>query len=237
MAYVCAIFKKNDPSEVSNYRPISLLSTIEKVFEKIIHKHVFNFFNQNNIISSFQSGFVPNDSTVNQLVALYNTFCQALDEGKEVRTVFCDISKAFDRVWHRGLLYKLESVGIVGQLLHWFTDYLSCRKQLVTLSGVKSETLNISAGVPQCSILGPLLFLVYINDIVVDINAYINLFADDTSLYVVVDSPVTCSNVLNQDLEKYICGLISGWLTLMQTKLRHFSSQERYINPNTLLFL
>ena len=82
MAYVCAIFKKNDPSDVLNYRPVSLLSTIEKVFEKIIHKHVFNFFKQNNIITFFQSGFVPNDSTVNQLVAMYNAFCQALDEGK-----------------------------------------------------------------------------------------------------------------------------------------------------------
>ena len=84
-----------------------------------------------------QSGFVPNDSTVNQLVAMYNTFCHALDEGKEVRAVFCDISKAFDRVWHKGLLFKLESVGIVGNLLTWFTDYLDGRKQLVTLSGIK----------------------------------------------------------------------------------------------------
>ena len=79
------------------------------------------------------------------------------------------------------MLFKLESAGTVGNLLRWFTDYLSCRKQLVTLSGVKSEILNISAGVPQGSILGPLLFLVYINDIVADINASINLFAEDTS--------------------------------------------------------
>ena len=92
-------------------------------------------------------------------MTLYDDICyHDLDVGKEVRAVFCDISKAFDRVWHRGLLFKLESVGIVGNLLQWFTDYLNCRKQLVTLSGVKSEILNISAGVPQGSILGPLLF-------------------------------------------------------------------------------
>ena len=173
-----------------------------------IHKHVFNFFNQTNIITSLQSGFVPNDSTVNQLATMYNTFCHALDEGKEVGA---DISKAFERVWHRGLLFKLESVGIVGNLLEWFTDYLDGRKQLVTLSGVKSDLLNITAGVPQGSILGPLLFLVYINDIVNNIDATINLFADDTSLYLIVDSPITCSDTLNKDLET-IHSCANKWL-------------------------
>ena len=115
---------------------------------------------------------------------------------------FCDISKAFDRVWYRVkyLLFKFESVGIVGNLLEWFTDYLDGCKQLVTLSGVKSDFLNITAGVPQGSILGPLLFLVYINDIVTNIDATINLFAEDTSLYLIVDSPITCSNLLNKGL-------------------------------------
>ena len=93
-ANVTPIYKKNDPSDVSNYRPISLLSSICKVLEKIIHKHVFNFFRDHKIITSLQSGFVPGDSTVNQLVDIYNTFCKALEEGKEVRAVFCDISKA-----------------------------------------------------------------------------------------------------------------------------------------------
>ena len=92
------IFKKDDPVEISNYRPISLLSTVGKVLEKIVHKHVFNFFQANHAIITLQAGFVPGDSTVNQLMDLYNTFCHALDEGKEVRAIFCDISKAFDRV-------------------------------------------------------------------------------------------------------------------------------------------
>ena len=91
-ANVSALHKKNDPSEVINYRPISLLCCMDKVMEKIVHKHVFNFINSNNLLTSLQSGFVPNDSTVNQLVDIYNTFCKALDEGKEIRTVFCDIS-------------------------------------------------------------------------------------------------------------------------------------------------
>ena len=104
-ANVSPIHKKNDPSDVSNYRPISLISTVSKVLEKIVHKYLFNFFRDNNAITAFQSGFVPGDSSVNQLIDTYNTFCKALDEGKEVRAIFCDVSKAFDRVWHKGLLF------------------------------------------------------------------------------------------------------------------------------------
>ena len=88
-------------------------------------KHLFNNLQNNNILSSLQSGFIPGDSTVNQLTYLYHTFCEALDAGKEVRAVFCDISKAFDRVWHAGLIHKLEAAGVAGEALGWFKDYLS----------------------------------------------------------------------------------------------------------------
>ena len=104
-ANITPIFKKDDASDPSNYRPFSLLSCIEKVLEKLVHKYVFNFIRDNAVITAMQSGFMPGDSTVNQLVDVYNTFCKALDEGKEVRAIFCDISKAFDRVWHEGLLF------------------------------------------------------------------------------------------------------------------------------------
>ena len=116
-ANVTLIFKKNDPSVVSNYRHISLLSAVGKVLEKVVHKHSFNYIRDYEILSALQSGFNPGDSTVNQLVDIYNIFCKSLDEGKEVCAVFCDISKAFDRVWHRGLLLKLESIGISDSLL------------------------------------------------------------------------------------------------------------------------
>ena len=207
-ANVTPIFKKDDASNVSNYRPISLLNTIGKVMEKLVHKHVFNFFLSNNTISSFQSGFVTGDSTVNQLVNMYNTFCKALDEGKEVRAVFLDISKAFDRVWHRGLLHKLNYVGIRGRLLDWFSDYLTNRRQRVVLPGSCSDWSYLKAGVPQGSILGPLLFLIFINDIVNDINSNIRLFADDTSLYIIVDTPQNTASVMNNDLSK-----INTWAT------------------------
>ena len=121
--------KTNDRSSVSNYRPVSLLCTSQKVFEQAIFKHVCNHFRDINILTSLQSDFIPGDSTVNQLTFLYNTFSHALDFGKEVRIVFCDISKAFDRVWHEGLLKKLEASGLAGILFIWFRSYLTDRRQ------------------------------------------------------------------------------------------------------------
>ena len=106
------IFKKGDSSDFGNYRPVSLLNICSKVCEKIIFKDLFNYCRD-------QSGFTPGDSTVHQLVYLCNTFCKALNDKKDIRIVFCDQSKGFDRVWHQGLLYKLECIGITGDLLSW----------------------------------------------------------------------------------------------------------------------
>lgn len=200
MTNVTPIFKKSDPSKPSNYRPISLLSCIVKLMERCVHNYLYNFVIGNGLITPSQSGFIKGDSTINQLTFLYNDICQALDEGKEVRVVFCDISKAFDRVWHRGLLHKLASLGIHGNLLNWFSSYLSQRRQRVVISSTSSSWSSVNAGVPQGSILGPLLFLVYINDIVKDIQAKIRLFADDTSLYIIVDDPISSATILNEDL-------------------------------------
>ncbi|MEW8542639.1 MAG: reverse transcriptase family protein, partial [Candidatus Thiodiazotropha sp.] len=207
-ANVTPIHKKNDKTLPNNYRPISLLSTIGKVMERCVHKHIYNYVIAHNLITPFQSGFIRSDSTTNQLLYLYHSFCEAVDSGKEVRVVFCDISKAFDRVWHRGLLFKLSSVGIKGNMLKWFSSYLSNRTQRVVLNGQNSEWVSVKAGVPQGSILGPLLFLLYINDIVNQINTNVRLFADDTSLYIIVDTPERAAVSLNSDLQA-----INQWAT------------------------
>ena len=154
--------KKGEMSVVSNYRPMSLLNAESKVFERIVFKYLFNHLQDNKLLYSLESGFMPGDSTINQLTYLYNTFCQALDAGKEVRAVFCDISKAFDRVWHSGILHKLKAAGVTGEVLNWFKNYLTDRKQRVVFPNTTSDWTVIRAGVPQGSILGHLLFLLHI---------------------------------------------------------------------------
>ena len=145
---------------------------------------------------------MPQCSTVCQLVELYHNFCRHVDEGKEVRVVFLDISRAFDRVWHVGLLHKLRKAGITGSLLDWLGNYLKDRKQRVCLNGEYSEWGALMAGVPQGSILGPLLFLIFINDLVEVIQyCQMRLFADDTCVYLSIDNRERACNLVNFDLE------------------------------------
>ena len=199
-ANVSPLYKKGPENLCNNYRPVSLLSCVGKVLEKIVFKHVFNFFRDNIVISAHQSGFIPGDSTVNQLLLLYHELCLAVDQQKEVRIIFLDISKAFDKVWHSGLLYKLKRAGIEGDLHDWFSDYLKNRYQRVVIQGQSSSWGKICAGVPQGSVLGPLMFLIYINDIVDIVRSKIKLFADDTSLYLNIDNPFTAAEIMNSDL-------------------------------------
>ena len=211
--FTLSIEQKKTPSD---QRPISLLKYCGKLMERCIHKHLTRYLKQYSIITPFQSGFQTGDSIVNQLLHMYNDFAKALDEGKEVRVVFLDISKAFDKVWHKGLIFKLQSIGISGNLLEWFTDYLANRKQRVCLNGHASSWKIPNAGVPQGSILGPLLFIIYINDIVNHIRTNIRLFADDTTLYEIIDDPLLTGININTDL-RTIMSWAKTWLVMFNS--------------------
>ena len=173
------------------------------MFEKIIFNNLYKYLNGNNLITKNQSGFRPGDSTTNQLLYLVNEIHKAFDDPKclEIRAVFLDISKAFDKVWHDELLFKLNQNGISGSLLKLFEDYLHGRKQPVVLNGFYSDYSPIESGVPQGSVLGPLLFLVYINDLERNIKSNVKLFEDDAMLSSLVKDPVTSANDLNHDLD------------------------------------
>ena len=201
---ITPIHKKGDKCTISNYRPISVLPICGKLFEKLIYYDLYNYLSSNNILNSNQSGFRSGDSCINQLTAITHEIFKAFDSNPtlEVRGVFLDISKAFDKVWHEGLVYKLKSNGIEGQALKILQSFLSDRFQRVVLNGQSSNWEKVNAGVPQGSILGPLLFLVYINDISSDLECDVKLFADDTCLFSVIDDPIESSIALNNDLRK-----------------------------------
>ena len=137
-ANLVPVYKKGDKQCLINYCPVSLLPICGKIFEKLIFNEMFKFFNENNLISPKQSGFKPGDSCINQLISITHEIYEALDAGFEVRSVFLDISKAFDKVWHEGVLFKLSQNGISGNLLKLLTDFLKNRKQRVTLNGQTS---------------------------------------------------------------------------------------------------
>ena len=208
IANVTPIFKKGDKQLIKNYRPISLLPICSKILEKLIFNQLYTYLHTNNLLTKNQSGFRPGDSTTNQLLYLIDEIHQAFDctESFEVRSVFLDISKAFDKVWHKGLVFKLEQNGISGCLLNLFQNYLNNRKQRVVLNGSFSELSSVESGVPQGSILGPLLFLIYINDLETNIKSNINFFADDTMLFSIVKDPLITANDLNYDLD-----IINKW--------------------------
>ena len=163
---------------------------------------MFSFFSENDLISPKQSGFRPGDSCTNQLLSIAHEILSAFDDCHEVRGVFLDISKAFDRVWHEGLLFKLQQYGMSGELITLIKDFLSCRKQRVVLNGQHSSWADVKAGVLQGSILGPLIFLIYINNLPNGLNSNVKLFADDTSLFSVVHNISDSANLLNSDLSK-----------------------------------
>ena len=154
------------------------------------------------MITPNQSGFIPGDSRINQLLAITTEIYNGFENYEETRALFLDLSKAFDKVWHKGLIFKLKQNGVQGNLLDLLENYLSDRKQRVVLNGVQSSWKQIHSGVPQGSVLGPLIFLIYINDLADGISSNIKLFADDASLFIKVKDVEQAHLTLISDLEK-----------------------------------
>ena len=201
-ANIVPCYKKGGKQNLKNYRPVSLLPICGKIFERLIFSEMFSFFLAKNLLAPNQSGFKPGDSCMNQLLSITHEIYSSFDGGFEVRSVFLDISKAFDKVWHEGIIFKLQQNGISDDLLNILSDFLRNRKQRVTLNGQSSSWTNVNAGVPQGSILGPLLFLIYINDLPDGLSSNAKLFADDTSLFLVLHDINTSTIELNSDLKK-----------------------------------
>ena len=151
------------------------------------------FFILNNLITEKQSGFIKGDSTVNQLLSITHMIQNSFDCDipNEVRSVYLDISKAFDKVWHNGLLFKLKQNGIRGNLLKLIENFLSNRFQRTAINGKTSSWSSVEAGVPQGFVLGPLLFLIFIHDLIAGMKSDARIFADDTSLFVIVNDPIS----------------------------------------------
>ena len=216
---IIPFFKKEDNLDCNNYRPISLLPNTSKIFEKLIHNRLSKFLEENKCLFAKQFGFRNKHSTTHALIDLTETIRKALDDDEFACGVFLDFQKAFDTVNHKILLKKLEHYGVRGHTLKWFTSYLAGRKQYTTVSNIDSQLKDISYGVPQGSVLGPLLFLIYINDLNRAITySYIRHFADDTNILYRDKSLRKINQRINFDLKNIVKWLRANRIALNTNK-------------------
>ena len=231
-AKVIPIYKKGDATLCSNYRPISLLPIFSKLFEKRFYKRLYSFFEKHKLIYEKQFGFRREHSTNQALISPIETIKQHLDQKKLVCGVFIDLQKAFDTFDHQILLNKLYHYGIRGEAFSWAREFLSNRKQFVNLSGINSMELSITCRVPQGSTLGPLSFLIYINDLHRTFNnCTVHHFADDTNLFCASKNVQTIQSVVNRELKILVQWLRANKLSLNEnkTELIIFHSPKKHV--------
>ena len=205
---ITPIFKGGDKIVIGNYRPISSLPVFAKIFEKIIFSQLYDYLSRNYLLSNRQSGFRPNHSTTTALLKVTEDWLDSLDRGNLVGIVMLDLKKAFDTVDHCVLLSKLQRLGVDGNALKWIEHYLSNRVQYTIVNGMRSSNRKIECGVPQGSTLGPLLFVIYINDLAECLEeCNVSLYADDTCIYTEHRNAKSAVDTLNKELS-----VINHWL-------------------------
>ena len=233
IAKVLPLYKAKDRQLLSNYRPISLLPTLSKVLEKVVHNKLCRFLKLHDILFESQYGFRKHHSTIHGVAEFIQHAVNSYDDNKCTISVLLDLSKAFDTINHRMLLYKLKYYGIRGIAYQWFHSYLSNRIQYVTFNGTKSIVQIVTCGVPQGSVLGPLLFLIYMNDLPLCLKASkAILFADDTTLYASSDDIAHLYKTVNHDLENLTDWFRANKLSLNTNKTHYMLfSHNRQLYP------
>ena len=202
-------FKEDLKTDPNNYRPISDLSVVSKLIERVVFNQLYEYLNNNKLLTESQSGFRPMFSTETALLEATNEWLWNIDNNLLNGVIFLDLKKAFDTMDHAILLGKLKLYGVSSQSLNWFRSYLSDRKQLTFIDGVQSDFCNITCGIPQGSILGPLLFTIYINDLPsCNLFSKPRMYADDTTLTTSAEDPCVLEHKMNYDMN-----LIQSWLS------------------------
>ena len=225
-ARMTPIFKEGNIQDISNYRPISVLPLCMKVFERLVHNHFHTHITTTNLLNPHQSGFRPKHSTTTALIDVTDHLYNQSQNGLITGAIFLDLKKAFDTVNTVILQEKLRAIGFHGTELQWFDNYFTNRTQVVSANGAVSTTLPISCGVPQGSILGPLLFTLYVNDLSsVAVHGNVVLYADDTAIFVSGKNIEDIQGKLNSELEHISAWLYANKLTLNAKKTQCFSVQ------------